>query len=181
MRHSLFVAILASALDKSLSLGFAGEEFTAGIMHDIGRIIVCGKIPEQFLRFDPLTFEESSDLLAREQLILGIDHCRIGALFATKNNFSLSTTRAILNHHHPEKEEDCPKLVALIACADDLANHIQNDRNISKFDLRNSRGFEILSTDWSKEVIDRLEATLGSIVIYAIRETRSSLKAFDLR
>ena len=38
-KHSLFVATLASHINRVAKLGFTGIEFSAGLLHDIGRVV----------------------------------------------------------------------------------------------------------------------------------------------
>jgi HD-like signal output (HDOD) protein len=48
LRHGLLTACLASAVNRALDLGFRGEEFSAGLLHDIGRLVVLVRAPQAF-------------------------------------------------------------------------------------------------------------------------------------
>ena len=123
--HSLTTGLLATYMNRSFRIGFHGEEFTAGIMHDIGRTLIAVTSPEQFSSVDPLDFNETSSILEHESSILGTDHCRIGAWFARMNQLPSPLPEVILRHHQPEIPGDCGKMIALIAVADHMANHLQ--------------------------------------------------------
>lgn len=124
-RHSFTTALLATRINRALKLGFEGEEFTAGLLHDFGRFLVAITMPEEFADFDPLNFEESPEMLLQEFEVAGTDHCRLGAWFARNNQLPPAIVSVILHHHEPELAEQHQRLAALIAVADHLANHLQ--------------------------------------------------------
>ncbi len=176
LRHALFTATLASRLNNAGGLGFRGEEFTAGLLHDIGRVIVCVRAPEAFMHADPMTFEEDSGILGRERDILQLDHCEIGVRFATANKLSAGVTSAILNHHFPKAERDHPVLVALTAAADGLANHVQRERKLANYQMEKCPGFLRLHECAGLETIRLIRKSLSKTVIESLRETRAMLQ-----
>ncbi len=178
LRHSLFVAHMASAICRTIRRDYKGAEFTAGLLHDIGRLIACVKAPQESAIVDPLDGDEDVEMLGRERQQLGIDHCAIGYNFATKNNLSEGVVRVILNHHRPEEEQFQQEFVALIAVADRVANFAQREHKISGYDLGKCPFYPFLVQYWPKEQKSALRRALPSIVVQAIRETRQMLKAF---
>ncbi len=134
-RHSFTTALLATRINRTFRLGFQGEEFTAGLLHDFGRILLAMIVPDSFLKFDPLDFDESPEMLAREFDATGTDHCRLGAWFTRSNQLPDPIPSVILNHHSPELAEENQRIIALIAVADQLANDWQRlgDRFTEEF------------------------------------------------
>ncbi|MBP3956630.1 HDOD domain-containing protein [Gemmata sp. G18] len=176
LRHALFTATLASRLNTAGNLGFRGEEFTAGLLHDIGRVIVCVRAPEAFACADPMTFQEDGGVLGRERDVLQLDHCEIGVRFAKANKLSPAITNAILNHHFPQAEKDHPLLVALTAAADGLANHVQRERKLTNYQMEKCPGFLRLHERAGLETIKSIRKSLSKTVIEALRETRAMLQ-----
>jgi putative nucleotidyltransferase with HDIG domain len=179
LRHSLFVAHLASAISRTIHRDYNGAEFTAGLLHDIGRVIACVKAPLDFAIADPIDFAEEESILQRERDQFGIDHCAIGYLFATKNNLPEGIVRVVLNHHRPYEEQLQQELVALVAVADRLGNFAQREHKIAGYDLSNCPFYPFLVQYWPKEQKAALRRALPMIVVQAIRETRQMLKAFS--
>ena len=134
-RHSFTTALLATRINREFHLGFQGEEFTVGLLHDFGRILFALAVPELFLKFDPLDFDESPELLEREFEATGTDHCRLGAWFTQGNQLPHPIPTVILNHHQPELAHEHQRLTALIAVADQMANDWQRfgDRVLETF------------------------------------------------
>ncbi|MEM7558935.1 MAG: HDOD domain-containing protein [Planctomycetota bacterium] len=124
-KHSFTTATTCSHLNRALNLGFCGEEFTAGLLHDFGRLLLALAAPELQPAADPLDFVESADTFARELEVLGTDHCLFGAWFATENGIPPALVEVIRYHHEPLHAQIAPKLTLLVAAADHMANHLQ--------------------------------------------------------
>ncbi|MCA9061315.1 MAG: HDOD domain-containing protein, partial [Planctomycetaceae bacterium] len=58
-KHGFLTAILSIHVNRLLNVGFRGEEFTAGLMHDWGRTMVASCLPELFPKADDLSFVET--------------------------------------------------------------------------------------------------------------------------
>jgi putative nucleotidyltransferase with HDIG domain len=178
LRHSLFVAHIAAGLNRAAKLGHGGSEFTAGLLHDIGRVIVGVRAPAAADHADPVDAPEDGDTLRRERDVLGIDHCAVGFQFATRAELPETIVRAVLNHHRPHEEHLRRELVALVAVADRLANYAQTARKLAGFDPDRCPAFEVLTAEWERGRRRAVRAALSAVVIGALRETRAILKAF---
>lgn len=122
-QHALQTASIARSLNKRLPAGFEGEEFSAAIVHDIGRLLVALASPNVFEVVDRLTFAESPELLAHEQALMGCDHCELGAWFADEAGLPELIVDCIRHHHRPSEANNV-ELTALVALADDMSNHL---------------------------------------------------------
>lgn len=128
--HGFLVGCICSELNRLFGLRLQGEEFTAGIIHDVGRILVAATIGESFRQVDPLDFDESSeDFLADEMKLMGTNHARIGAWFLRRNQLPEELINVAMYHHCPNDSAQYTRLVALVAIADDLANYYHRDPN----------------------------------------------------
>src|SRR5262249_44828148 len=144
-RHSFLTACLCRQLNQAFELGFRGEEFSCGLSHDLGRILIAIGVPGHFDAADPMDFLESPAVLEHERGILGVDHCQFGAWFATMNQLPPSLVSGIELHHTPGEVEGHQRLVALVSAADDLANHLQREQSLEGYDLATNSGWEILA------------------------------------
>ncbi|MBS0207183.1 MAG: HDOD domain-containing protein [Planctomycetes bacterium] len=143
-RHSFLTALLAMEVNQSLDAGFHGEEFTGGLIHDIGRMLICVCFPEEFLTIDPMTFDGEHEALQRETNHLGTTHCEVGAWFVQKNALPDMLSDAVRFHHKPQQSEGHRRFVALIATCDHMANHLQWDVPATEYDLRQNPGILLL-------------------------------------
>ena len=62
--------IAAVHLNRLLQLGFQGEEFACGLLHDFGRTLLAVADSDLFQQADRMTFEESFSICAEEVLKL---------------------------------------------------------------------------------------------------------------
>jgi putative nucleotidyltransferase with HDIG domain len=176
-KHSLFVASIVGGMNRTFALGHPGTAFTAGLLHDVGRMIICARAADLFACADPMDYREEDGLLAREREWLGIDHCAVGYQFATKNNLPEPVVRAVLNHHRPYEENHHQDLVALVATADRLANHCQREHRFEGYDFDNCPAYALLSQFWAEPRKDAFRRAAGRVVVSALRDTRAMIKA----
>jgi putative nucleotidyltransferase with HDIG domain len=76
--------------------------FTAGLLHDIGRLVLVSGHPGQYT--ETMAYREAHDcyLLEAERAVLGVDHVDAGVALAEHWNFSDTMRLAIAHHHAPE-------------------------------------------------------------------------------
>lgn len=179
LRHALFTGALAVRISAAGELGFRGEEFTAGLLHDIGRVILCARAPNRFARVDPLTFREGADVVGAERSALDTDHCEIGFCFARANALPQPIAGAILHHHEPAAAKTDRLLVAVTAAADALANHVQCERTLAGFEARSNPGFALLFDLAGASAATAIWRARSAAVVGALRETRAMLRGTE--
>jgi HD-like signal output (HDOD) protein len=172
-RHAFTTACLARRLNNELKLGFAGEEFSCGLCHDLGRILLAVCAPAFVAAADPLDFVEDEQILSREADILGLDHCILGALFAELNHLPEGLAAAIRFHHAPQEEKSCTRLVSLIALADGMANLIQRQVDFAAFDPEINRGWQHLVLVLDDLTQHRFRENAGRIFEMTVTEVES--------
>lgn len=176
-RHSLFVANLASEINRVAGLGFSGVEFTAGLLHDIGRVIMAVKCPhhEQLLPIEDLQGEVG---IRVERDIFGVDHCTVGDHFALHNQLPEPLERVILKHHDPAAEVQQTQLVALVAFSNRLVNVAQREHTVNPYDLSTCPVFAILARGWTLQQQAGFQQSLPVMVVRAFKNTRAMLRAY---
>jgi HD-like signal output (HDOD) protein len=141
-RHSFTTAVVGLHLNRVLGAGFQGEEFTGGLIHDLGRTLLAVACPERFAEVDLLDFVEEPDLIAREQTLLGTDHCSFGAWFVRRSGLPESLAAIVAGHHDVPRAES---LTALVAAADHMANHLQRYQEPADYDADSNPGVRRLA------------------------------------
>ncbi len=124
LNHSLTTAMVSVELSKVLGLTLHGVEFTAGLMHDIGRLLLSVLLPEEYKQLENCDFIEQNWSDEAERATFGTDHTVLGCMFAVNNSLPDPICEAIRFHHSPERAQMSPALTALTAAADDIANFI---------------------------------------------------------
>jgi putative nucleotidyltransferase with HDIG domain len=97
-RHSVACAIIAerSANWSSLDKEFA---YTAGILHDIGRIALASVMSEQYAKVIERGADQPWNVLQSEHELCGIDHCQAGRELMTAWNLPEAFLEIAECHH----------------------------------------------------------------------------------
>ncbi|MGE4553826.1 MAG: HDOD domain-containing protein, partial [Desulfovibrionaceae bacterium] len=105
--HSLAVASATKLLGQQLgaSRDEAGDFFAAGLLHDVGKVVLALHAPEEFKRALDLAAEGRA-LHQAEQEALGLDHAEVGGLLARHWNLPGRLTQAIRSHHAAAPGDD---------------------------------------------------------------------------
>ena len=100
-RHSLCVGVSAKLLAKKRGVGskLHEEYFTAGLLHDIGKIPLNAVLSEEYIRTVSVADRERKDLSLAEENALGLNHCQAGAMIVTAWKLGGPIGDAIECHH----------------------------------------------------------------------------------
>jgi len=100
-RHSIGAACAARVLARRLHFN-QDIAFTAGLLHDIGRLALVTLYPEPYAGV--LAYRSAHDVTVREaeRAVLGVDHVEAGAALAEHWNFSPTMAHGLAQHHTPE-------------------------------------------------------------------------------
>ena len=101
-RHSIATAACAKVLARRMKFN-QDYAFTAGLLHDIGRLVLVTSFPERYALVLARRRESDCELIEAEREVLGVDHVQAGIALAGHWNFSDTMRLAIAHHHHPEE------------------------------------------------------------------------------
>lgn len=126
-RHNIATAICAELISRTLHLK-ANFAFTAGLLHDIGRLVLAVKFPKKYEHVLAYAKENDCHLIDVERSMLGIDHASVGLILAIHWNFSDLIQDAISGHHEPDKEELNP-IAQIIHVANAIVHGLDLNQN----------------------------------------------------
>jgi putative nucleotidyltransferase with HDIG domain len=119
-RHSVAVALCARNIARALRLD-ADVAFTAGLLHDLGRLALASQEPaclsESLRRRDEL----DCTMLEAERATLGTDHTALGGQVAERWHFGPAVVDAIRLHHEPPASAQAT-VVDIVHVADSIAH-----------------------------------------------------------
>ena len=115
-RHSLACAILSERSAKMISLDndFA---YTAGLLHDIGRVALIKVMPDSYGRVVECGANTPLDVLQNERNFCGIDHCDAGSSLMTAWNLPTALIEIAAAHNDPERLLPETHLLISTSCA----------------------------------------------------------------
>ena len=101
--HSLRVAKLARKLSAGQPHQLREEAFTAGVLHDLGKLILVSHDPQLFRQAITQAAAGQRSQCEVEQELFGTDHTEAGAWLAAIWGLPNSVVEAIALHHRPVK------------------------------------------------------------------------------
>jgi putative nucleotidyltransferase with HDIG domain len=119
-KHSVSVAVIAQVLASKKNPRVIEQVFVAGMLHDIGRLVLFRHAPFTMVRLIAAAAERKIPLTDIEKEVLGFDHGELGGKLLERWNFPLSLSDMIVQHHRPA-EEITTFPSALLSAADVLA------------------------------------------------------------
>ncbi len=120
--HSLKCGVACRMLASNYKYFVAGEAFTAGILHDIGRIALAHYFSESYDRVLERVHTKGGSFLEAEIEILGFTHAEFGGFLLKKWNLPPFITDAVMFHHEPTQAANARELAALTHFADYLCH-----------------------------------------------------------
>lgn len=121
--HSIYCGLLAKQIASMANTRHAETMFMAGLLHDIGHLIMFNQIPEQIHEILMETLQPGEEQLYQiERRVLGFDHSEVGGALATMWTLPPVLQEVIQFHHEPEKAKEFPQEVFLVHLANRIAS-----------------------------------------------------------
>jgi putative nucleotidyltransferase with HDIG domain len=125
LSSALQVPALSRCWRHSLACGCVSEElagvvrvnkdsaYTAGLLHDVGRLALLASYPAEYARMLDISDEYFLDVLGCEEDLFDIDHCRAGEWLVSEWQFPEELAAVAGAHHKPPTSgrTDLPALV----------------------------------------------------------------------
>ncbi len=119
--HSWACATAAKALGRPQLLvqSQAGQLYTAGLLHDIGMIVLAIHMPDKLQQCFFFSADQEVPLFEAERRIFGFDHADLGGRLLASWNIPEDILAAVTYHHCPERADpEHRELAGLIQLAD---------------------------------------------------------------
>ncbi|BBL72298.1 HDOD domain-containing protein [Methylogaea oryzae] len=118
-RHSQFCALAARQLAKEARRCDPDTLFTAGLLHDIGELIIFNRLPEQAKETLLLVLDSQDEMPIHEaeKQVLGLDHTDVGGELAKLWHLPSVLIECIACHHNLAACNSHPRETALVHIA----------------------------------------------------------------
>jgi putative nucleotidyltransferase with HDIG domain len=121
--HSIYCGLLSKHIAHTSNTPHGETMFMAGLLHDIGHLIMFNQIPEQIHQILIETLQPGAEQLFQiERRVLGFDHSEVGGALAKLWDLPPILQEVIAFHHEPEKAIEFPREVLLIHVANRIAS-----------------------------------------------------------
>jgi putative nucleotidyltransferase with HDIG domain len=159
--HSYKVAFFAFNLARSIfSKNKLEEIYIAGILHDLGKILVFAINPKITEKINYICQEKGIPIRIIEELSSGYNHSAIGGMIAKKWNFPESLISAIEYHHCPlEADAKFSVITYCINLANTMVVYLSNiETGFMQLNREVLEFFKIKSSADMKSLADRIES-----------------------
>lgn len=119
--HSLGTAILARRLGKELGVQDPEECMIAGLLHDLGKVILSHLALEDYLSVIRKAHARGCHVSEVEREVFGVDHTRIALWLALRWHLPERLTDALTYHHNPSRAKCSVQMASIVHLADILA------------------------------------------------------------
>ena len=128
-RHSLMSAVAARLIAKQAKKRAAGMVFTAGLLHDVGHLVMFQQRPEQSSTALAKSRDEFNghDVFRAEREVFGFDHMAVGSELARLWNWPDTLANCIQRHHNPFEFADYSDSDVIVHAANGVATLAELD------------------------------------------------------
>jgi putative nucleotidyltransferase with HDIG domain len=123
--HAVGTALVAHKLAEITGRAAPDVAYTAGLLHDIGKIPLDQAMAANAPFFYRYTQEKGDELCEIERLKFGIDHTEAGMRLGKFWELPDNLIHVIANHHRPEASTEDEELVTIVYLADLLMSKFQ--------------------------------------------------------
>ena len=130
--HAVGTAIISEKLANLNAKAKPGLAYTAGLLHDIGKVVLDQYIASDYPLFYRQLFEEETDFSAAEKANLGVDHTQVGSDLALKWSLPDFLIDTIRHHHKPENAVRNFELTHIVYLADLLMSRFHTGLELER-------------------------------------------------
>ncbi len=158
--HSLACAGTARLIATKVKLPSAEDIFVAGLMHDIGKLVLDQFVHEKFVEIVKVVHDRNILIKdAEEEILEGVNHSQVGAWLATRWKLPTGLVQMIGLHHRPELADQLMKPAACIHLADILVRSLNiGTGGDNKMPMINKEAWESLGLSYKD--IDEIMAAI---------------------
>jgi HD-like signal output (HDOD) protein len=119
-QHCIGTAIMAREIMSIVHVINDEADYVAGLIHDVGKIIMASVFPRHFAEIHRRTREMQLELREVEIEVLGIDHSELGGIYLENYNLPDFMVEITRYHHRPEDAGRHIPIVCSVNIADML-------------------------------------------------------------
>jgi len=123
-KHSVAVALAAAEIGQKVDAGKVNLMFTAGLLHDIGKVVLNEYVAAEFLEIARRVKAERISFAEAENRVLGFSHAEIGGKLAEAWRLPDPIVRCLRHHHEPEVLSPPDELVDVVYLANTLCRFL---------------------------------------------------------
>ncbi|SPF48402.1 conserved hypothetical protein [Candidatus Desulfosporosinus infrequens] len=121
-KHSMLTAMTAKRICQYCRIPYGDVAFTAGLLHDIGKLIISIYVKEVGSYLLKKVNEAKLSYVELEEKVIGYNHATVGGFLAKSWNLPDDLIAAISYHHSPSQAQIYEELASVVHVANGLAS-----------------------------------------------------------
>ena len=129
-RHSVYCGVVAQLIAEECKVLHSERLFVAGLLHDIGKLIIAHRLPEQMKTIrERVAAEQRFDYeIEREEL--GFDHADVGGALLREWKMPPTLCDAVYYHHRPGDAEESLMDAAMVHLANSVTGMAEDGLDV---------------------------------------------------
>ncbi|MGB8167391.1 MAG: response regulator [Chthoniobacteraceae bacterium] len=102
-KHSMSTGLVAQKIARlqKADRAFTDEAYVAGMLHDIGKVMLAASLPDLYDQAVKLGADQKIALVEAEREIFGVTHAQVGAYLLGLWGLPITIVEAVAFHHNP--------------------------------------------------------------------------------
>jgi len=166
---SLSEAVASRMLMTALEAEDSEEGFIAGLLQNLGVLILAKAFPAEYKKVDQAVADEELDRSEAEIKYIGADHCYIGSEVVRNWGFPASIVEPLRYHHEPHKlqtKDQKLKLLCEVVCLSGIISRVYSakkpDELVGQFKSQAKRRLQ-LTEKKLEDFLDRVHTEVEEI------------------
>jgi putative nucleotidyltransferase with HDIG domain len=163
-QHAWGAALAARVLSNTIRYHNPEEAFTAGLLHDIGKMVLLQNFPRPYTEIIDRVNRKETTFAEAEMEMFGFTHAQVGSLATAKWTFPKQIVEAILYHHDSPKATAYAKLAAVVSLANGIMIYLgigfEKNSNL-KMDEAPSTQFLLLNGNLLRPLVEEIRLTIA--------------------
>lgn len=160
-RHSVYCGVVAQLLAERCHVLHSERLFVAGLLHDIGKLILSHRLPEDMREVGARLLVEARPDYEIEHELFGFDHADVGGELLKVWQMPKTLSEAVLHHHRPEQADEAIMDVCLVHIANGMTMFAEQGQEIEG-DIEQIHPFAWQTTNLAPEVMDEIFVEAGN-------------------
>lgn len=128
-QHSVYTGLVAKHLARSCNVLHSERLFTAGLLHDVGRLLMLMKVPDGVTGAEALRMQSDKDICELEKQFLDFSHAEVGEALLSHWNLPGNLCLSVLYHHAPQEAHGAHLESAILHIADQITHCAQQSKD----------------------------------------------------
>jgi putative nucleotidyltransferase with HDIG domain len=169
-RHGIYCGILSRSIAKKCGVLHSERLFVAGLMHDIGKLIMSYNLPEQVREAQRIVADSQVPMYQAEQQVIGFDHAQVGAELMKSWQFPLSHQYVARFHHDMKAADDFNLETATVHLANVIAHiaevGLEDERRLNAIDKEVWRITNVRKSDVETLLVEAREQFIEALTLF---------------